>query len=52
MLILLEIPHKNGIILSQMGVQANHMNPLSGFVSATVEATFVAMQYKQENNFI
>ena len=28
MLILLEISHKNGIILSQMWVQANHMNPL------------------------
>ena len=30
MLIFLEIPHKNGIILSQRGggVQANHMNPL------------------------
>ena len=28
MLILLEIPHKNGIVLSQMGVQANHMKPL------------------------
>ena len=28
MLILLEIPDLNGIILSQMGVQANHMNPL------------------------
>ena len=27
-LVLLEIPHKNGILLSQMGVQAYHMNPL------------------------
>ena len=36
MLILLEIPHKNGIILSQKRVQANYMNPS---VSATVEAS-------------
>ena len=28
MLILPEIPHKDGIILSQLGIQANHMNPL------------------------
>ena len=28
MLIFLEIPYENGIILSQSGVQANHMNPL------------------------
>ena len=28
MLFLLEIPHENRIILSQKGVQVNHMNPL------------------------
>ena len=28
MLIFLEIPYENGIILFQKGVQANHMNPL------------------------
>ena len=43
MLILLEIPHNNGIILSQMGVQANHMNPS---VSATVEARHALLTRK------
>ena len=47
MLILLEIPYKKGIILSQKGVQANHMIPS---VSANVEA--IAMHYKQGNKFI
>ena len=35
MLIFLKIPHENGIILSQKGVQVNHMNPPA---SAIVDA--------------